>query len=72
MLIIGGAFGTAPNPGFPRWSFALAQLIVGLVTTAVACALLLAVAAPVYGILRSTPACGRRSRCCLAPLPSSA
>jgi ABC-2 type transport system permease protein len=36
--------------GFPRWSFAIAQLIVGLVTTAVACALLLAVAAPVYGI----------------------
>jgi ABC-2 type transport system permease protein len=97
MLIIGGAFGTAPNPGFdnvnpahwyvasyltvviaatglvmlpvhlasyrergvlrrfaaagfPRWSFAIAQLIVGLATTAVACALLLAVAAPVYGI----------------------
>ena len=97
MLIIGGAFGTKPNPGFdnadpahwyvasyltvviaaaglvmlpvhlasyrergvlrrfaavgfPRWSFATAQLIVGLVTTAVACALLLAVAAPVYGI----------------------
>jgi len=36
--------------GFPRWSFAVAQLIVGLVTIAVACALLLAVAAPVYGI----------------------
>ena len=36
--------------GFPRWSFAIAQLIVGLLTTAVACALLLAVAAPVYGI----------------------
>ncbi len=97
MLIIGGAFGTAPNPGFnhvnpahwyvasyltvviaatglvmlpvhlasyrergvlrrfaaagfPRWSFAIAQLLVGLVTTAVACALLLVVAAPVYGI----------------------
>jgi ABC-2 type transport system permease protein len=97
MLIIGGAFGTAPDPGFdntnpahwyvasyltvviaavglvmlpvhlasyrergvlrrfaaagfPRWSFAIAQLIVGLLTTAVACALLLAVAAPVYGI----------------------
>jgi len=89
MLIIGGAFGTKPDPGFdftnpahwyvasyltvviaatglvmlpvhlasyrergvlrrfaaagfPRWSFATAQLIVGLVTTAVACALLLA------------------------------
>lgn len=97
MLIIGGAFGTAPNPGFdhtdpahwyvasyltvvlaavglvmlpvhlaayrergvlrrfaaagfPRWSFAIAQLAVGLLTTAVACVLLLAVAAPVYGI----------------------
>jgi ABC-type multidrug transport system ATPase subunit/ABC-type multidrug transport system permease subunit len=97
MLIIGGAFGTRPDPafdgtnpshwyvasyltvviaatglvmlpvhlasyrergvlrrfaaaGFPRWSFAIAQLIVGLLTTAVACALLLAVAAPVYGI----------------------
>jgi len=97
MLIIGGAFGTAPDPafdhvnpshwyvasyltvviaaiglvmlpvhlasyrergvlrrfaaaGFPRWSFAMAQLIVGLVTTVVACALLLVVAAPVYGI----------------------
>jgi len=36
--------------GFPRWSFAIAQLIVGLVTTAVACGLLLLVAAPVYGI----------------------
>ena len=97
MLIIGGAFGTAPDPafdhanpshwyvasyltvviaaaglvmlpvhlasyrergvlrrfaaaGFPRWSFAVAQLIVGLVTIVVACGLLLAVAAPVYGI----------------------
>src|ERR1700722_733758 len=36
--------------GFGRWSFAIAQLVVGLVTTAVACALLLAVAAPVYGL----------------------
>ena len=36
--------------GFPRWSFAAAELVVGLVTTAVACALLLAVAAPVYGL----------------------
>jgi ABC-2 type transport system permease protein len=36
--------------GFPRWSFAIAQLVVGLVTTAVACVLLLIVAAPVYGI----------------------
>lgn len=97
MLIIGGSFGTDPDPafsgmrpthwyvasyltvviaatglimlpvhlasyrergvlrrfmasGFPRWSFAIAQLVVGLVTTAVACALLLAVAAPVYGV----------------------
>ncbi|HEU5416548.1 MAG TPA: ABC transporter permease [Streptosporangiaceae bacterium] len=97
MLIIGGAFGTSPDPafdnvnpahwyvasyltvviaatglvmlpvhlasyrergvlrrfaaaGFPRWSFAVAQLIVGLLTTAVACGLLLLVAAPVYGI----------------------
>jgi ABC-2 type transport system permease protein len=36
--------------GFPRWSFAVAQLIVGLAVIGVACALLLAVAAPVYGI----------------------
>jgi ABC-2 type transport system permease protein len=36
--------------GFPRWSFAVAQLIVGLMTIVVACALLLAVAAPVYGV----------------------
>jgi ABC-2 type transport system permease protein len=36
--------------GFPRWSFALAQLVVGLTAIAVAGALLLAVAAPVYGI----------------------
>jgi ABC-2 type transport system permease protein len=36
--------------GFPRWSFAIAQLIVGLVTTAAGCVLLLAVAAPVYGL----------------------
>jgi ABC-2 type transport system permease protein len=97
MLIIGGAFGTAPNPGFdnvnpahwyvasyltvviaaaglvmlpvhlasyrergvlrrfaaagfPRWSFAVAELIVGLLTTAAACGLLMIVAAPVYGI----------------------
>jgi ABC-2 type transport system permease protein len=97
MLIIGGAFGTAPdrafdftNPshwyvasyltvvigaiglvmvpvhlasyrergvlrrfavaGFPRWSFAIAELVVGVVTAVVACALLLVVAAPVYGL----------------------
>ena len=36
--------------GFPRWSFVIAQLVVGLVTTALACLLLLVVAAPVYGI----------------------
>jgi ABC-2 type transport system permease protein len=36
--------------GFPRWSFAIAQLITGLVTTAVSCAVLLLVAWPVYGI----------------------
>jgi ABC-2 type transport system permease protein len=97
MLIIGGSFGTDPDPafaganpahwyvasyltvviaatglvmlpvhlasyrergvlrrfaaaGFPRWSFAVAQVVVGLVTTALACVLLLLVAAPVYGI----------------------
>jgi ABC-2 type transport system permease protein len=36
--------------GFPRWSFALAQLVVGLIAIVVAGALLLAVAAPVYGV----------------------
>ena len=36
--------------GFPRWSFALAQLLVGLTTFALATALLLAVAWPVYGV----------------------
>jgi len=36
--------------GFPRWSFALAQLSIGLTAIAVAGVLLLAVAAPVYGI----------------------
>jgi ABC-2 type transport system permease protein len=97
MLIIGGSFGTGPDPafagqnpahwyvasyftvvvgatglimlpvhiasyrergvlrrfavaGFPRWSFALAQLVVGLTTFALASALLLAVAWPVYGV----------------------
>lgn len=38
--------------GFPRWSFALAQLVVGLTAVAVSGAALLAVAAPVYGIPR--------------------
>ena len=36
--------------GFPRWSFALAQLAVGLLTFVVSAALLLAVAAVTYGI----------------------
>ena len=36
--------------GFPRWSFALAQLVVGLGAIAAASAMLLAVAAPVYGV----------------------
>ncbi len=36
--------------GFPRWSFSIAQLVVGLITTALACLLLIIVAAPVYGI----------------------
>jgi ABC-2 type transport system permease protein len=36
--------------GFPRWSFALTQLVVDLAAIAVAGALLLAVAAPVYGV----------------------
>jgi ABC-2 type transport system permease protein len=97
MLIIGGAFGTEPDPafagtnpshwyvasyftvviaatglvmlpvhlasyrelgvlrrfaaaGFPRWSFVIAELALGLVTIAVAGILLLAVALPVYGV----------------------
>ena len=97
MLIIGGSFGTEPDPafdgtnpshwyvasyltvvlaaaglimlpvhlasyrergvlrrfaaaGFPRWSFAVAQLITGLTSVAVSCGVLLAVAAPVYGL----------------------
>lgn len=36
--------------GFPRWSFALAELGVGLLAIAVGGALLLVVAAPVYGV----------------------
>jgi ABC-2 type transport system permease protein len=36
--------------GFGRWSFAVAQLVVGLLTTVVACLLLLLVALPVYGV----------------------
>jgi len=97
MLIIGGSFGTDPDPafaganpshwyvasyltvviaatglvmlpvhlasyrergvlrrfaaaGFPRWSFAVAQMVVGLITTLVASVMLLIVAAPIYGI----------------------
>ncbi len=97
MLIIGGSFGTTPDPsfeganpahwyvasyltvviaaaglimlpvhlasyrergvlrrfaaaGFPRWSFALAEMGLGLVAIAAASAVLLAVAAPVYGV----------------------
>ena len=36
--------------GFPRWSFAISELAVGLIAITLAGALLLAVAAPVYGI----------------------
>lgn len=36
--------------GFPRWSFALAQLVIGLTAIAVSGVLLMAVAAPVYGV----------------------
>jgi len=36
--------------GFPRWSFAVAQLAIGLFAIAIAGLLLLAVAAPVYGV----------------------
>jgi ABC-2 type transport system permease protein len=36
--------------GFPRWSFAMAQLVTGLVAVAAASAVLLAVAAPTYGL----------------------
>ncbi|MGH8827501.1 MAG: ABC transporter permease [Jiangellaceae bacterium] len=36
--------------GFPRMSFTLAQLLIGVIAIAIAGALLLAVAAPVYGI----------------------
>jgi ABC-2 type transport system permease protein len=38
--------------GFPRWSFALAQLVIGLTAVAVSGAALLVVAAPVYGVPR--------------------
>lgn len=36
--------------GFPRWSFAVASLVVGVALTAVGSAVMLAVAAPVYGL----------------------
>jgi ABC-2 type transport system permease protein len=36
--------------GFPRWSFALSELVLGLATIAVSGLFLLIVAAPVYGI----------------------
>jgi ABC-2 type transport system permease protein len=36
--------------GFPRWSFALAQLLTGLAAIAAGSAILLIVAAPVYGL----------------------
>jgi ABC-2 type transport system permease protein len=36
--------------GFPRWSFAAAEVVVGLVATAAACTALLATAGLVYGI----------------------
>src|SRR6202789_727969 len=36
--------------GFPRWSFALAEAVTGLVAIAVGAVVLLAVAAPVYGL----------------------
>jgi ABC-2 type transport system permease protein len=36
--------------GFPRWSFAWAEIIVGLIVTAVSCAVLLVTAGLVYGV----------------------
>jgi len=36
--------------GFPRWSFALAELVIGLLAVVVSGLVLLAVAAPVYGL----------------------
>lgn len=36
--------------GFPRWSYAVAELAIGLIAIVVSGALLLAVAAPVYGV----------------------
>jgi ABC-2 type transport system permease protein len=36
--------------GFPRWSFAIAQVVAGVAMTVVACVVLLAVAGVVYGL----------------------
>ncbi|MCU1346241.1 MAG: hypothetical protein JWL70_2507, partial [Acidimicrobiia bacterium] len=36
--------------GFPRWSFAVAELVIGFVATITASVVLLGVAAPVYGV----------------------
>jgi len=36
--------------GFPRWSFAVGELVIGLVAVLIAGTLLMAVAAPVYGV----------------------
>lgn len=36
--------------GFPRWSFFVAELVLGLLAIALGCTLLLLVAAPVYGV----------------------
>jgi len=54
--------------GFPRWSFAVAELAVGLIITAVACAALLVTAGAVYGVpslhdpvLPCVPPRGRRA-----------
>jgi ABC-2 type transport system permease protein len=64
--------------GFPRWSFALAELVLGVVAVLVGGAALLAVAAPVYGVpsvedpVRWPPSPpprwrSSRSACCSAP-----
>ena len=60
--------------GFPRWSFALGQLVTGLAADrGRLCAILLAVAAPVYGLPPlHHGAAGRRRASRSAPSPSSA
>ena len=59
--------------GFPRWSFALAELAMGLAAIAIAGPLLLAVAAPVYGAARtSRTRCGSPPASPPARSPSSA